>query len=72
MNLRNIVSDVSKIPQVQELLKDIHFPVGKQTILDEAQKKGANNNIMSMLQKLPDKQYQSASDVTNELGNANK
>ena len=72
MNLRNIVSEVSKLPQVQELLKGIQFPVGKQTLIDKASGMGASDTIMSVLQKLPDKQYQSQSEVEDELGKISK
>ena len=68
MNLRNIVSGVSSLPQVQEFLKKIQYPIGKQTLIDKASGMGANDTIMSVLQKLPDKQYQSQSEVEDELG----
>ncbi len=67
MNFGNIASSVASMPQVQQFLKDVVFPASKQTIINKAQEKGADKNIISMLQKLPDKQYQSASDVTNQL-----
>lgn len=67
MNLRNMMSNVASMPKVQEFMQDLKFPVGKAEILDVAQKHGADNTIMSMLQKLPDKQYINSSDLTNEL-----
>lgn len=77
MDLGSIASKVASNPQVQEfvknkILKDINFPAGKQTIIDKAQQNGADNNIMSFLQKLPDKQYQSQSEVTDELNKSSK
>jgi hypothetical protein len=72
MNWGNITSSVANMPKVQEFLKNIHYPAAKQTIITEAQSKGADNTVVSMLQKLPDKQYQSPSDVTDELGKINK
>ncbi len=72
MNLRNMVSNVASMPQVQDFLKKLNFPVGKQNIIDQAKQHGMDENITSMLQKLPDKQYNSASDVTSELSNIKK
>jgi hypothetical protein len=67
MNLGNISSNVASIPVIQEFLKNLHFPADKQAIMNEAKSKGADNNVTSMLQKLPERQYQNQSDITNEL-----
>jgi hypothetical protein len=72
MNWGNMASSVSSMPKVQEFLKNIKYPAAKQTIVTEAQSKGADNSVVSMLQKLPEKQYQSPSDVTDELGKMSK
>ncbi len=77
MDFKNIASSVASMPQVKDFLKnkilnEIPFPAGKQTIINKAQEKGADNNILSWLQKLPDKQYQSQSDVVDELNKAQK
>ncbi len=67
MNWKGMVSKVASMPQVQNALKELVFPVGKQQILDKAKEKGADNTILSMLQKLPDKQYQNQDEVINEV-----
>ncbi len=77
MDLGNIASKVASMPQVQEflknmILKEINFPAGKQSIMGKAQEKGADNSVMSLLQKLPDKQYQNQSEVMDELNKVNK
>jgi hypothetical protein len=72
MNLKNMASNVSIMPKIQEFLKGLNFPVSRQDVINKAQQGGADNNIMSMLQKLPDKMFGSQSDLTNELGKINK
>jgi hypothetical protein len=67
MDWKGMVSKVASMPQVQNFIKELVFPVAKQNIVDKAKQKGVDNNIMSLLQKLPDKQYQSQDDVVNEL-----
>ncbi len=62
-----MVSKVASMPQVQNALKELVFPVGKQQIINKAKEKGADNTILSLLQKLPDKQYQNQDEVVNEV-----
>jgi hypothetical protein len=64
-----MISNIASMPQVKDFLNKINFPVGKQSLIDQAKQHGMDDKITSMMQKLPDKQYSSASDVTNELGN---
>ncbi len=67
MNLRNMVSNVASMPQVQEFFKKLNFPIGKQDLISKAKEHGMDEKITSMMQKLPDKQYSSSSDVTDEI-----
>lgn len=53
---------------IQNYVQDLDFPVGKQTIIDAARERGAGDSVMNMLDRLPDKEYQSPSDVSQELG----
>jgi hypothetical protein len=62
-----MMSNVASMPKVQEILKDLVFPVGKQSIVDKAQQHQADERIVSMLQKLPDKQYNNSSEITDEM-----
>ncbi len=67
MDWKGMVSKVASMPQVQNALKELVFPVGKQQIINKAKEKGADNTILSLLQKLPDKQYQNQDEVVNEV-----
>ena len=68
MDLKGMFSNVTGMSsKVQEILKSVNFPANKQDIINKAKEKGADNNIISMLEKLTDKQFQSPSDVMNEV-----
>jgi hypothetical protein len=70
MDLKGMFSNVAGVSaKVQEILKNVNFPASKQDIINKAREKGADNNIISMLDKLTDKQFQSPADVMNEVSN---
>jgi hypothetical protein len=59
---------IKELPmEIQELLKNIDFPVEKNDIIEQEWKKGAISDIVRELGMLPDKKYNSAEDVAKEL-----
>jgi len=48
---------------VNQLLNAIPYPIGKTNLIQMAQQIGANNQIISMLQRLPDKTFNSPQDI---------
>lgn len=50
-----------------QYLFDLSFPADKQRIISHAQQKGATEDIMKMLQMLPEKQYQNIGEITSVL-----
>jgi hypothetical protein len=54
--------------QIQQVLGQAHFPVDKNTLIQVAQQHGANDQVVGMLQKLPDKSFNSIQDVQEALG----
>jgi hypothetical protein len=54
--------------QVQKYLKGLKYPVAKQDLIKTAKKEGADENIMSALQRLPDQSYEAPTAVTKALG----
>jgi hypothetical protein len=72
MDMKSIMSNVASMPKVQEFLKGVNFPASKQDITNKAQQSGADNMIMSILQKLPDKVFQSKDDLMNEVSKVAK
>jgi hypothetical protein len=53
--------------QLTMYLKNTDFPADKKKIVDMAKSNGAPENIIQMLNKLPDKQYSSSSDIEREF-----
>lgn len=50
-----------------QYIVDANFPCSKQDLVQKAQDKGATEGVMKLLQNLPDKEYQSAQDVTSAV-----
>lgn len=53
---------------INQILTMVPYPVGKAQLVQFAQEHNANPQIMTVLQMLPDKNYNSAQDVQNDLG----
>lgn len=58
--------------QVQKYLKGIDYPVNKEEVVNTAKKEGADNNIISTLQKLPDQSFNSPKDISRAIGRVNR
>ncbi len=54
--------------QIQLYLKGVNYPASKQDIVSAAQKNGAPSNVMSFINRLPDKQYGGPNMVEEEFG----
>jgi len=54
--------------QVQKYLKGVDYPVDKQGLLEKAREEGADENVMNLLNQLPDKSYNSPKDVSRAIG----
>lgn len=54
--------------QIQKFLDGLDYPVSKQDLLKRAQENGADENVMSTLEGLPDHDYTSPVDVSREVG----
>lgn len=69
MDLKGMASSIPGLSsKIQNLFKGLNFPASKQDITSKARENGADDNVMSMLQKLPDKMFQNQNEVTDELG----
>ena len=59
---------ITELPmKTQEILKNTDFPVKRNDIIEQARKSGAISDILRELGMLPDKKYNSAEDVAEEL-----
>ncbi|KUG21287.1 antigen [hydrocarbon metagenome] len=54
--------------EVQKYLKGIDYPTDKKGIVDQAQKNGAPNEVISILNRIDDQQYGSTTDVSRAIG----
>jgi len=54
--------------QVQKYLKGIDYPVSKGDLLKKAAQNGADENVRSTLDQLPDKTFDGTTDVTKAIG----
>jgi hypothetical protein len=54
--------------QLQKFLKGVNYPAGKSILLKHAKERGADENVMYTLEKLPDKDYQGPAGIAREVG----
>ena len=54
--------------QLNQLLSQIHYPIGKAQLVQFAQQHGANDQITALLGQLPDKTFNSQQEVQDSLG----
>ncbi|KOP26979.1 hypothetical protein AMR41_06350 [Hapalosiphon sp. MRB220] len=54
--------------QLQKHLKGMDYPASKEELIQHAQQQGADENAMSVLQQLPEQEYQTPTDVSEAVG----
>jgi hypothetical protein len=54
--------------QLEKYLKGIDYPASKVDLLKQAEKNGADEQARSTLEQLPDKSYDSPTDVSKAIG----
>ena len=54
--------------QVQKFLKGLNYPATKEQVVEHAREQGADENVVSVLEKMPDEQYQTPADVSQAIG----
>ncbi len=54
--------------QLQKFLGGIDYPADKQTLLDTARSKGADDNVLQTLEGLPMEHFNSPNDVSEAIG----
>ena len=55
--------------QVQKFLGGMDYPASKEQLVEHAKGRGADENVVSTLERLPDREYDGPSGVTKEIGN---
>lgn len=59
------------LAEVQEFL-NMKYPVTKKDIIQQAKKNGASSDMMQTLEELPDKEYSSADELSEEIQQKHK
>ncbi|XWK86351.1 MAG: DUF2795 domain-containing protein [Phormidium sp.] len=54
--------------QIQKDLKGINYPVSKENLVKHAQKNGADEKVRATLEKLPDREYGTPTEVSKAIG----
>jgi hypothetical protein len=54
--------------QLQKHLKGADYPASKQDLIELAEKQGADDNVRSTLEQLPDEEYETPADVSKAIG----
>jgi Protein of unknown function (DUF2795) len=62
------VESYSKVASLGQILKDLDFPANKDKIIQFVQQKNSDDELLSELEKIEDRQYQNVSDVTKAAG----
>jgi hypothetical protein len=55
---------------LQKYLKGIDYPAQKQDLIDHAQQHGADENVISTLEQLPEAAYETPAEVSKAVGAA--
>ncbi|GCE04809.1 DUF2795 domain-containing protein [Dictyobacter aurantiacus] len=53
--------------QIDQVLNSLPYPIGKDNLVQQARQHGANDQIIGMLDKLPNKTFNSADDLKSSL-----
>ena len=54
--------------QVQKFLKGVDYPANKDELIQAARDEGADDNVIKMLESLPEEQYQTPADLSQAIG----
>lgn len=55
--------------QLQKFLKGMDYPAAKEELVEHARDQGADENALSVLERLPDEPYETPADVSKAVGN---
>ena len=56
--------------ELQKYLKDIDYPVDKEQLVEHAKQHGANQDVISLIEKMPEQEYNSPVDVNKAMSEA--
>lgn len=53
---------------VQKYLKGMDYPASKDELIDHAEEQGADDEVLDLLEQLPDEEYETPADVSKAIG----
>jgi hypothetical protein len=54
--------------QIADLLSEVQFPINKDALVDAAREAGASNEVLAMLDSMPEQDYVDIESVTRLIG----
>ena len=54
--------------QIQKALKGVNYPARKDDLLRNAEEQGADEDVRSTLERLPEQEYETPADVSEAIG----
>ncbi len=54
--------------QMQKYLKGMNYPASKEELVKHAEQQGADENVRSVLEQLPEQEYGTPADVSQAVG----
>ncbi|MGG6238380.1 DUF2795 domain-containing protein [Nodosilinea sp. AN01ver1] len=54
--------------QVQKFLKGMEYPASKQDVIEHAKQQGADENVCSTLEQMPEDEFETPADVSKAIG----
>ncbi|HEY9671602.1 MAG TPA: DUF2795 domain-containing protein [Waterburya sp.] len=55
--------------QIQKHLKGVDYPASKEELIEHAQQQDADEDILSILEQLPDQEFETPAEVSKAIGN---
>ncbi len=54
--------------QIQKHLKGVDYPASKQELIEHAQQQDADENVLSLLDQLPEQEFETPAEVSKAIG----
>jgi hypothetical protein len=61
-------SNVRSPAKIQKFLGGLDYPVQKQQLVERAREEGADREVLALIERLPDREYDSPVGVSREIG----
>jgi hypothetical protein len=55
--------------QIQKHLKGVDYPASKEELIEHAQQQDPDEDILSILEQLPDQEFETPAEVSKAIGN---